>query len=54
MANGPIDHSKEAFQAGRPLVREARKNQGLPVLDALTTLESLLKRIFKALGARTE
>jgi len=54
MANGPIDESEDAVQAGKPLAREARKNQGLPVLDALAALESLLKQLFKALGARTE
>ena len=54
MANGPIDESEDAFQAGKPLAREARKNQGLPVLDALAAVETFLKQIFKALGARTE
>ena len=54
MANGPIDESEDAFQTGKPLAREARKNQGLPVLDALAAVETFLKQIFKALGARTE
>jgi len=52
MANGPIDESQEAFQTGSPLAREPRENQGLPVLDALAAIETFLKYIFKAFGAR--